>query len=138
MSCGPDFFVFNQINYYYLVFFFQCCTTKRAIIERLRFSPITIQINISPKSQSPKIHICDLLNYIYTSLDQAYIPIKQAKYTITAFELDNISTNMDQLFLEIFNYYKSQVLQQFHVHVLGQDVLLNPYGVNAPQNVCIT
>lgn len=55
--------------------------------------------------------------------------------SITAFELENISTNIETLCTEILSHYSSQIMQQFHVNVLGQEVLLNPYAINVVQNV---
>ncbi|XP_046398302.1 vacuolar protein sorting-associated protein 13C-like isoform X1 [Ischnura elegans] len=112
----------------------------QVVIEYIHLSPLRIQFSFSPRgtvylsdsSADVSKHSSlssDLLNLFLNTLGVALTEVKGIKLKMAFFERRGLVCSYGRLKEEAMTHYTSQVLQQFHVIVLGLDVLGNPYGL---------
>lgn len=81
-----------------------------------------------------------MLEYIYGCLEAAYTPpAANLNFIVASLDLHHkTSKSLSQLWNDLVAHYLSMVMQQFHVQILGADVLLNPFGMGEDNSLTKT
>ncbi|XP_025830546.1 vacuolar protein sorting-associated protein 13C [Agrilus planipennis] len=105
---------------------------KKIVIESMKISDIFIQINFANRPEEPLrcIHLpfAKFLSYTAPLQLLPFVPAQNVQHRIAYYECSNIRKSFQQLVNEVWQNFKCQFLQQFYVHVLGIQVLINPYA----------
>ena len=70
-----------------------------------------------------------ILYFLLESVGSTISEFKDVKFHFNSFEIDNHTKTWNDMYDEIFNHYKVQVLHQAYVLIFGLDVLGNPFGL---------
>jgi len=70
-----------------------------------------------------------ILYFLLESIGSTISEFKDVKFHFNAFEIDNHDLTWNDMYNDIFNHYKIQVLHQAYVLIFGLDVLGNPFGL---------
>ena len=70
-----------------------------------------------------------VVNFILESLGATITEFKDVKFRFQAFNVNNQTRTWSEMYDEIFDHYKIQVLNQAYVLIFGLDVLGNPFGL---------
>lgn len=70
-----------------------------------------------------------VLYFLLESVGSTISEFKDVKFHFNSFEIDNHTKTWNDMYDEIFNHYKVQVLHQAYVLIFGLDVLGNPFGL---------
>ncbi|GBN84202.1 Vacuolar protein sorting-associated protein 13 [Araneus ventricosus] len=92
----------------------------------LSFSPRGTVHRATPQTSSLQGDILDLL---LNSVGATLTEVKDVEIRLAYFERRGILCRWQDLATDIHSHYKSQVVQQVYVMVLGLDILGNPYGL---------
>ncbi|XP_068086254.1 intermembrane lipid transfer protein VPS13A [Anabrus simplex] len=108
----------------------------KVMIEYLHMSPLKLQFSFSRRGtvhSRKRIHTfkSDLLDFFINSFGASLAEVKGIKLKMAYFEQKGCLVPPGQQVAEVYRHYSSQLIQQFHVLVLGLDVLGNPYGLVA-------
>ncbi|XP_035231576.1 vacuolar protein sorting-associated protein 13A-like, partial [Stegodyphus dumicola] len=99
---------------------------KRYSFEYVHLSPIVIHFSFSPRGPSSKGDMVDLLlNSVGATLSE----VKDVEIRLAFFERRGFSAHPQDLLTDVRRHYRSQVIQQIYVLVLGLDILGNPFGL---------
>ncbi|KAG8227036.1 hypothetical protein J437_LFUL013823 [Ladona fulva] len=112
----------------------------RVVVEYVHLSPIRLQFSFSPRGTFYNADTSaesalrsnlssDLLNLFLNTLGVALTEVKGIKLKMAFFERRGLVCTYGRLKNDAKSHFISQLLQQFHVIVLGLDVLGNPYGL---------
>jgi vacuolar protein sorting-associated protein 13A/C len=70
-----------------------------------------------------------ILNFFLESIGATITEFKDVKFRFALFSINNETKTWKEIYDEIFDHYKIQVLHQAYVLILGLDVLGNPFGL---------
>jgi vacuolar protein sorting-associated protein 13A/C len=70
-----------------------------------------------------------ILNFFLESIGATITEFKDVKFQFKMFNMHDTTKTMSELYDQIFDHYKIQVLNQAYVLILGLDVLGNPFGL---------
>ncbi|XP_057314177.1 intermembrane lipid transfer protein VPS13A-like isoform X2 [Hydractinia symbiolongicarpus] len=107
--------------------------SSQMLISYFHLSPVKIhlsfsmddELNESSKSSSND----ELLQWFISTIGIQFTDISDAVIKLGYFERKNTFITQDMLFADATKHYLLQAVKQFHVLVLGLDVLGNPYGL---------
>jgi hypothetical protein len=71
----------------------------------------------------------NIYNFFLESIGATITEFKDVKFRFRLFNLNNQTKTWKELYDELFDHYKIQVLHQAYVLILGLDVLGNPFGL---------
>ncbi|KAF5301566.1 hypothetical protein FQR65_LT08871 [Abscondita terminalis] len=104
-------------------------------IENLQTSPICVQLNISSKNQmkirNVRLILNNFFNYIFPSKASPYMPAEGIRHRITPIELIDLKCSIGDVVSEVLTHIKSEFLQQYYSQVLGLQVLVNSFSIQA-------
>ncbi|GFR31245.1 vacuolar protein sorting-associated protein 13 [Trichonephila clavata] len=110
--------------------------TKKGIsFEYIHLSPTVVHFSFSPRGTvhraTPQISSLqgDILDLLLNSVGATLTEVKDVEIRLAFFERRGIFCRPQDLLTDIQSHYKSQVVQQGYVMVLGLDILGNPYGL---------
>ncbi|XP_021923386.1 vacuolar protein sorting-associated protein 13A-like isoform X4 [Zootermopsis nevadensis] len=106
----------------------------KVVIEYMHLSPLALQFSFSPRGtvyQKNRVRSfkSDLVDFFLNSFGATLTEVKGVKLKMAYLEQKGSLISLSQELEEIHRHYSSQLIQQFHVLVLGLDVLGNPYGL---------
>ena len=70
-----------------------------------------------------------ILYFLLESIGSTISEFKDVKFHFNSFEIDNHTKTWNDMYNEVFNHFKIQVLHQAYVLIFGLDVLGNPFGL---------
>ena len=70
-----------------------------------------------------------IINFFLESIGATITEFKDVKFQFKMFNMNNETKTWTELYDQIFDHYKIQVLNQAYVLLLGLDVLGNPFGL---------
>lgn len=81
-----------------------------------------------------------ILEYVYGCLEAAFTPpAANLNFIVAGLDLHHKSSkSLSQLWSDLVAHYFSTIMQQFHVQILGADVLLNPFGMGEENSLTKT
>jgi len=104
--------------------------------ENFKLSPISFNLSFSVNGTA---HTDDkevatsstdfILYFLVESIGSTISEFKDVKFHFNTFEIDNNTKTWNEVYNDIFNHYKIQVLHQAYVLIFGLDVLGNPLGL---------
>jgi len=105
--------------------------SSNLLLEYLHLSPIKIHLSFSLEGRlsSSKSSEEELLEWLISTVGIHFTDISDAEIKLAFFELKNAFITQDMLIADATKHYTLQAIKQFHVLVLGLDVLGNPYGL---------
>ncbi|GBP39679.1 Vacuolar protein sorting-associated protein 13 [Eumeta japonica] len=128
----------------------QTSAQKNVVFDYVHLSPIDVVLSLSSRGynadepsgtrvdklgykeeNAPKLFNSNLLEFLFNSWGAFLCDMKDVKIRTSYFEVKNEPITLSALLDRARRHYWAQLLQQFHVLVLGLDVLGNPYGVMA-------
>ncbi|KAK7790642.1 hypothetical protein R5R35_006536 [Gryllus longicercus] len=107
---------------------------SKIMIEYLHVSPLKLQFSFSQRgsvlveNREDSLR-CDFVDFFLNSFGATLAEVKGIKLKMTYFERKGCTVNSAQQIEEIYSHFRSQLIQQFYVSVLGLDVLGNPYSL---------
>ncbi|KAL0830292.1 hypothetical protein ABMA28_002492 [Loxostege sticticalis] len=121
---------------------------RNVLFEFVHLSPIKIVLSLSSsgysaesanspsrtrfgnkKENRPKLFNSDLLEYLFNSWGSSLCDMKDVVIRMSYLELRNAPITAPALLDMASRHYWTQLVQQFHVLVLGLNILGNPYSV---------
>ncbi|KAJ0183073.1 hypothetical protein K1T71_001049 [Dendrolimus kikuchii] len=124
----------------------QNISQKNVVFEYVHLSPIKLVLSLSSrgymdnpsspgrpkfgnkKENRPKLFNSDLLEYLFNSWGSSLCDMKDVVLRMSYFELRNAPITGTTLLDLAYRHYWTQLVQQFHVLVLGLSILGNPYS----------
>lgn len=106
----------------------------RVVIEYLHLSPLTLQFSFSPRGTVYQKHRVrsfksDVADFFLNSIGATLTEVKGVRLKMAYLEQKGSLISLSQQLSEAYRHYRSQLIQQLYVLVLGLDVLGNPYGL---------
>ncbi|KAF8773523.1 Vacuolar protein sorting-associated protein 13C like protein [Argiope bruennichi] len=108
---------------------------KGISFEYIHLSPTVVHFSFSPRGTVHRATPLtsslqgDILDLLLNSVGATLTEVKDVEIRLAYFERRGILCRWQDLVTDIRSHYKSQVVQQGYVLVLGLDILGNPYGL---------
>ncbi|XP_065685047.1 intermembrane lipid transfer protein VPS13A isoform X3 [Hydra vulgaris] len=104
--------------------------SSNLVLNYFHLSPIKIHLSFSIESRKVDTNInLALLEWLVSTIGIHFTDVSDIVIKLAFFECKNVSFPREVLVAEINKHYLIQAAKQFHILVLGLDVIGNPYGL---------
>ncbi|XP_065669588.1 intermembrane lipid transfer protein VPS13A isoform X8 [Hydra vulgaris] len=104
--------------------------SSNLVLNHFHLSPIKVHLSFSIESRKVDTNInLALLEWLVSTIGIHFTDVSDIVIKLAFFERKNVSLPREVLVAEINKHYLIQAAKQFHILVLGLDVIGNPYGL---------